>query len=119
MLNPAWVEREDTLGICPLAACRRSRTCHHTTEQDPCRRLHETRNDFYGRIAAKLDVLIAEGRARDPEGRNRVPEGSPEFELRLKHLYDMLRAVDIALTAREMAAAAAKKAKPARIPEDA
>ena len=116
MLNPAWVEREDTLGICPLAACRRSRTCHHTTEQDPCRRLHETRNDFYGRIAAKLDVLIAEGRARDPEGRNRVPEGSPEFERRLKHLYDMLRAADIALTAREMAA---KKAKPARIPEDA
>ena len=116
MLNPAWVEREDTLGICPLAACRRSRTCHHATEQDPCRRLHETRDEFYGRIAGKIDVLLAEARIRDPEGRNRVPEGSPEFERRLKHLYDMLRAADIAMTAREMAA---KKAKPARIPEDA
>jgi hypothetical protein len=117
MLNPNWVEREEPLAMCPLAACRRNGICHHTTDRSPCRRLHEPRDDVYDRISAKIDVLLAEARIRDPEGRNRVPEGSPEFELRLKHLYDMVRAADIAQTAREMAAA--KKAKPARIREDA
>ena len=117
MLNPAWIEREAPLPACPLAACRRNGCCHHATDQDPCRRLHETRDEVYARIAAKFDVLIAEARLRDPEGRNRVPEGSLEFELRLKHLHEMLHAVDKAETEKRMAAA--RKAKPGRIPEDA
>ena len=64
-------------------------------------------------------LLAAWEVARDPEGKNAVPAGSPEHERRYKLLYDLLRARDEANSATEMAEIAARKAaqkkqKPAR-----
>lgn len=110
MLHPNWIEREAPLPRCPLARCRRSATCHHATDEDPCRRLHQTKDEMRNTLARKLEKLTAEAVARDPEGKNAVPEGSPEHERRYKLLYDLLRARDEANSATEMAEIAARKA---------
>jgi hypothetical protein len=94
MLNAAWIEREAPLDQCPLAACRRSKTCHYPTDRNPCRRLHETKEEMRMELAAKLEALTAEARRRDPEGKNWVPDGSPEHERRLKILKQMLWQAD-------------------------
>ena len=110
MLNRAWVEREEPLPHCPLPACRRSGTCQHPTENDPCRRLHETREAFYTALARKIDRIRAEIIASRPPGKVvKVAEpGTPLFERRHKALYDMFRAADQAHSARDMAERAAK-----------
>ena len=111
MLNRAWVEREEPLPHCPLPACRRSGTCRHPTDQDPCRRLHETREAFYRALAHKLDRLKKEIIARRPPGVvvKVAKPGTPLFERRHKALYDMLRATDQANSARQKAERAAKE----------
>ena len=115
MLHPAWIEREAPLPRCPLARCRRSATCHHSTDDNPCRRLHETKDAMRMALAAKLRRLCKEAEARDPEGKNYAPPGSPEQLRRIKIIYDMVRAADEANSANEMAKLAArKKPKPAR-----
>jgi hypothetical protein len=111
MLNRAWVEREEPLPLCPLPTCRRSSTCRHPSVQDPCRRLHMTREAFYRALAHKIDRLREEMIASRPPGMVvKVAEpGTPLFERRHKALYDMLRAADQANSAREMAERAAKE----------
>ena len=109
MLHPAWIEREAPLPRCPLARCRRSATCHHSTDDDPCRRRHQTKDEMRTELARYLDKLSAEATARDPEGRNFAPEGSPEQLRRLKLLYDLLRARDEAHCAAKMAEIAARR----------
>lgn len=103
MLNRAWMEREAPLARCPLPACRRSGTCHHSTDQDPCRRLHETRSQAYNKLAMKLERMAKEAAAADPEGKHRAEPGTPEFEQRLKILYDALRERDRAESGAELA----------------
>ena len=124
MLHPNWIERGAPLPRCPLARCRRSATCHFPTDDNPCRRLHQTKDEMRVELARYLDKLTAEAVARDPEGKNAVPPGSPEHERRYKLLYDLLRARDEANSATEMAELAAKrnamkKQKPARAPRGA
>ena len=119
MLHPNWIERGAPLPRCPLARCRRSATCHFPTDDNPCRRLHQTKDEMRVELARYLEKLTAEAVARDPEGKNAVPPGSPEHERRYKLLYDLLRARDEANSATEMAEIAArkvaqKKQKPAR-----
>ena len=109
MLHPAWTEREAPLPRCPLARCRHSGTCHHSTDDNPCRRLHQTKDEMRTELARYLNKLTAQARARDPQGRNVAPEGSPEQQRRLKELYDLLRARDEANSATEMAEIAARK----------
>ncbi len=111
MLNRAWVEREEPLPHCPLPACRRSGTCQHPTEKDPCRRLHETREAFYTALARKIDRIRHEIIASRPPGKVvKVAEpGTPLFERRDKALYDMFRAADQAHSAKDMAERAAKE----------
>ena len=111
MTRRARYKRDVALKRCPLPTCRRSGTCLHHTEDDPCHRLHETQESLYNRVADTLDRLTAEARRRDPEGRNLAPEGSPEFERRMKFLYDSLRARDEENSAAEMAELAAKRAR--------
>ena len=94
MLNAAWIEREAPLDQCPLAACRRSGICHFPTGRNPCRRLHETTDAVREQLAATLAALTAEARRRDPDGKNWVPDGSPEHERRLKILKQMLWQAD-------------------------
>jgi hypothetical protein len=110
MLNRAWDEREELLPHCPLPACRRSGTCQHPTEKDPCRRLHETRDAFYTALARKIDRIRAEIIASRPPGKVvKVAEpGTPLFERRHKALYDMFRAADQAHSAKDMAERAAR-----------
>lgn len=120
MTTRARFKRDVALTRCPLPACRRSGTCLHNTAEDRCHRFYETQDSLYNRIADKLDWFAAEARLRDPEGRNVVPQGSPEFERRLKFLYDSLRARDEAYSATEMAELAAERAaakKPAPPPD--
>jgi len=105
MLNRAWIEREAPLARCPMPECRRSGTCHHSTDSDPCRRLHESRAAFYTKLARKIDRIVAQDIAARPPGvevEEALP-GTPEFERRLKILYDAMRARDIAESAAEMA----------------
>ena len=110
MLNRAWVEREEPLPHCPLPACRRSGTYQHPIENDPCRRLHETREAFYTALARKIDRIRHEIIASRPPGKVvKVAEpGTPLFERRHKALYDMFRAADQAHSARDMAERAAR-----------
>jgi hypothetical protein len=111
MLNAAWIEREAPLAVCPLIACRRDGRCRHSTDRDPCRRLHETKDEARYALAAKLEAFAREAERRDPEGKNRVPEGSPEQERRLHFLKDLLHQADADECAREKAAAAAARRK--------
>ena len=119
MLNPAWVEREAPLRACPLAACRRSGICRHQTDQDPCRRLHETRDAMYTALAIKLDRFKAQLIAERPPGPV-LPDpqpGSALYESGIKYVYEALRAADQADSAREKAKdAAGEKQKPAMTP---
>jgi hypothetical protein len=119
MLNRAWVEREAPLARCPLNSCRRTGTCTHSTETDPCRRLHETRDALYIRLAGKLRRMAAEAERRDPEGKNFAAEGTPEFERRLRFLYDDLRDSENEDYARKLREAAARGGKPASPTGDA
>ena len=119
MLHPNWIEREAPLPRCPLARCRRSATCHFPTDANPCRRLHETKDEMRDKLSEKLERICAEAVARDPEGKNYAPPGSPEQLRRLKLIYDTLRARDAAYCAQQAAERAArekalKKQKPAR-----
>lgn len=117
MLHRAWIAREAPLARCPLSACRRSQTCRHDTDADPCRRLHQTQDAMRYELARKLQRWTAAVKRRDPEGKNFAAEGSPEFERRIKILYDGLRAADRAHSAAEMAARKPAKAKkPATTP---
>ncbi len=111
MLHPAWIEREEPLEACPLRACRRDGTCRHSTDRDPCRRLHQTQEQMRYELAAKLQRIGAEIIAARPPGMvyEPTPPGTREFELKLKFLYDSLRAADRADTARRMAEARMKK----------
>ena len=104
MRKRASVRREAPLAVCPLPACRRSGTCRFGTEADPCRRLYETQGHFYTQLARKIERLQREALARRPAGVTVAfaPEGTPEFEERLKHLYEGLRARDEAQSAGEM-----------------
>ena len=118
MLHPRWIEREAPLPRCPLARCRRSATCHHSTDDDPCRRLHQTKDEMRNELARYLARLTAEAAARDPQGKNYAPPGSPEQLRRLKLIYDTLRERDAAYCAQQAAERAArekalKKQKPA------
>lgn len=95
MLHPAWIAREAPLAQCPLAACRRSKQCRHSTDNDPCRRLHETMNAARNELAVKLERMKRDMLAKQPPGVSHyAPEGSPEFERRMKRLYDWLRIAD-------------------------
>ena len=109
MLHPNWIEREAPLPRCPLPRCRRSATCHFPTDANPCRRLHQTKDEMRNALAEKLERMANEAAARDPEGKHFAPEGSPEQLRRLKMIYDMVRAADQANSAREMAEIAARK----------
>jgi len=109
MLHGAWIEREAPLARCPLNACRRGGACRHTTDQDPCRRLHETKDALRIKLANKFARRAKAARRRDPEGRNSAAPGTPEFERRLKLIYETVRAADQANSAREMAEIAARK----------
>lgn len=112
MLHPAWIEREAPLAACPLRSCRRDGVCRHPTDRDPCRRLHETKDEARYKLAAKLEAFTREAMARDPEGKHRVPEGSPEHERRMAFLKKLLHDADAAHCARQKAeAAAARKRK--------
>ena len=123
MLHPDWIERDDPPARCPLPACRRSGTCHHSTDQDPCRRLHQSRDECRNALAARIERLTRAQRAKPGWQQNVAEEGSPEFERRMKILYDLLRAADEAGSARQREAAQkadgspqhpAKQEKPAR-----
>ncbi len=111
MPNSAWIEREERLPRCPLPRCRRAGTCLHPDDKDPCRRLYVTRDAFYRALARKIDRLREEVLARRPPGMvvEVAEPGSPEFERRMKFLYDLLRAADQADSKREMAEIAARK----------
>lgn len=111
MLHPAWVAREAPLARCPLGACRRSHTCRHPGDADPCRRLHETKEAMRSTLADKLENMAAQARRRDPHGMNFAAEGTPEFEERMKFLYESVRAADEANCAAQKAAAQAQKNK--------
>lgn len=111
MLNRAWVEREEPLPHCPLPACRRGGTCRHPTDEDPCRRLHMTRDACYWALAHKIERLQMEMIAKRPPGKvvKVARPGTPLFERRMKFLYDSLRAADQANSAKEMAALEARR----------
>ena len=111
MRKRASVRREAPLAVCPLPACRRSGTCRHNTAADPCRRLFETQAHFYTQLARKIQRLQREALARRPPGVTVevAREGTPEFEERLKHLYEGLRAREEAQSAEGMPELAARK----------
>jgi hypothetical protein len=94
MLNAAWIEREAPLDQCPLAVCRRQGICRYPTDKNPCRRLYETKDEVREQLAATLQRLTEEARARDPEGRNFAPAGSPEHERRMARLKRVLWQID-------------------------
>lgn len=122
MTKRARYPRSEALARCPLPACRRSQTCRHDSDDDPCHRFFETQDSAYNRLADKLEKMVAEARRRDPEGKNVAPEGSPEFERRHAALYRALRERDQANSANEMAELAQKRAakrKPATTPRGA
>ena len=114
MLNAAWVEREAPLDKCPLAVCRRQGICRYPTDKNPCRRLYETKDEMREKLAAKLQRLTAEVKARDPEGKNFAPAGSPEHERRLAHLKRMLWQADHDFCMQEKAEAEAARGRAAR-----
>lgn len=116
MLHPAWIEREAPLAACPLRSCRRDGVCRHASDRDPCRRLHQTKDEMRYELAAKLERIAAEIIASRPPGMvyEPTPPGTPAFERKLKFLYDSLRAADQAESARQMAEA--KRTKPAGKP---
>lgn len=113
MLHGAWIEREAPLARCPLNACNRSGACRHPTDQDPCRRLYETKEAMRLALARKLAGLARAARRRDPEVRNYAAPGTPEFERRLKLIYEAVRAADAAHCAAEAAERRRAKKKPA------
>ena len=113
MLHPAWIEREAPLAACPLRSCRRDGVCRHSTDRDPCRRLHETKDAARYKLAAKLEAFAREAELRDPEGKNRVPEGSPEQQRRLAFLKKLFDEADAAEYAREKALAEAAQKREA------
>lgn len=93
MLNAAWIEREAPLARCPLKSCRRDNTCRHSTDRDPCRRLHETKDAMRIKLAAKIDAFTAEIIRKNPD-RVRHPAGSPEQQRRLHAFHELLREAD-------------------------
>jgi hypothetical protein len=117
MLNAAWIEREAPLDRCPLAVCRRQGICRYPTDKDPCRRLHETKDEVREQLAATLQRLTAEARARDPEGKNVAPAGSPEHERRLAHLKRVLWQRDHDHCMQQKEEAEARAAKRRAVPQ--
>ncbi|WP_421695528.1 hypothetical protein [Aestuariivirga sp.] len=101
-LHPAWIEREAPLARCPLNSCRRSGTCSHQESPTPCRRTHETKDAARNALADKIARLAAEIIAENPHNRHHAEEGTPEFNRRLKRMYDGIRAADEANSARLM-----------------
>lgn len=100
-----WMERERPLARCPVLRCRRSGQCLHALSgTKPCRRTHLTGDEARHELADKLDRMTAELRSRPGWEKNYAAPGTPEFEMRLKMIYDMLRAADQENSAREMAA---------------
>jgi hypothetical protein len=118
---PKWYEREAPLTRCPLIQCRRSGTCLHSTQEDACRRHFMTQDEFYTKLAFKIDRILKEIIANRPPGKKvKVAEpGTPLFERRLKLLYDSLRARDDAECAAQLAARRTGTEKPADAPGDA
>ena len=104
MLHPAWIEREAPLARCPLKACRRDKTCHHSTGRDPCRRLHETKDEMRYKLARKIEAYTAEIIRKNPD---RVPHpyNSPAQQRQLHAIHEFLREADEADWQREKAAA--------------
>jgi hypothetical protein len=62
-------------------------------------------------LADRLEHMAAQARRRDPHGTNFAAEGTPEFEQRMKFVYESVRAADEANSAAQMAAARARKKK--------
>lgn len=120
---PLWYEREQPLARCPLLKCRRSNSCGHSTEEDPCRRHYMTQEQAYTLWAYDINRRCKEMIANRPPGEvvEVAEPGTPLFEQRLSLLYRLLRERDQENSANEMAELARRRGgakKPATAPGD-